>query len=295
LPTLYAAEDEDENWAIVDGIQRLTTIARFVAPETIDETALLLQGLEYLGKDFSNKGFGDLTPRLKRRLLETELVIHVIRHGTPELVKDNIFARINTGGLPLSRQELRHALNNGKARIILKEWAAFPEFSRATADSIRDERMTDRELVLRFIAFRLTNYQDYRSNEFDRFLSEAMRNLNRLTDDKLLQLEMEFRSAMDTAFQIFGNDAFRKRYKKEGGRSPINKAVFETISVNLAALDQAELTALVERRSIIEDEFIKLVNDRDFDRSVSQGTGDIAKVKMRFFKIEQMFKDVLKC
>jgi hypothetical protein len=40
LPTLYAAEDEDENWAIVDGIQRLTTIARFVAPETIDERVL---------------------------------------------------------------------------------------------------------------------------------------------------------------------------------------------------------------------------------------------------------------
>ena len=35
LPTLYAAEDAEESWAIVDGIQRLTTITAFMEPEAI--------------------------------------------------------------------------------------------------------------------------------------------------------------------------------------------------------------------------------------------------------------------
>ena len=35
LPTFYAAESGDEDWAIVDGIQRLTTIARFIDPGSI--------------------------------------------------------------------------------------------------------------------------------------------------------------------------------------------------------------------------------------------------------------------
>lgn len=54
LPTLYAAEDEKEGWAIVDGIQRLTTITRFMDPEAINETPLRLTGLEYLGTAFNN-------------------------------------------------------------------------------------------------------------------------------------------------------------------------------------------------------------------------------------------------
>ena len=87
---------------------------------------------EYLGQ-FTGKRFEDLIPRLKRRVLETELVVHVIRHGTPDSVKDNIFARINTGGLPLSRQELRHALISGKARVLLREWAKIAEFQRQSA------------------------------------------------------------------------------------------------------------------------------------------------------------------
>lgn len=35
LPTFYAAEADDARWVMVDGIQRLTAMARFIAPEDI--------------------------------------------------------------------------------------------------------------------------------------------------------------------------------------------------------------------------------------------------------------------
>ena len=31
----YAAEDENENWEMVDGIQRLSTVARFMEPHLL--------------------------------------------------------------------------------------------------------------------------------------------------------------------------------------------------------------------------------------------------------------------
>jgi Protein of unknown function DUF262 len=131
LPTIYAAEADDDSWAVVDGVQRLTTIARFVDPGSIGASRLRLTGLEYL-KDYNGASFEDLPGRFKTRIEETELVVLLIRRGTPEAVKFNIFARINTGGRPLTRQELRHALVPGRARTFLAELADSDEFQRAT-------------------------------------------------------------------------------------------------------------------------------------------------------------------
>ncbi len=292
LPTLYAAEDEGEDWAIVDGIQRLTTITRFIDPDAIEETPLALTGMEYLGKSFNGKLFDDLPARLKRRLRETELVVHVIRHGTPQEVKFNIFARINTGGMPLSAQELRHALIPGKAREYLGRLAGLEAFKQATTHSIRDERMADREMVLRFLAFSMTRPEEFRAYEFDRFLGDAMRQINRLNDVDLERLEREFTRAMNNAQEIFGQDAFRKRYRETDGRFPINKALFETIAVSLANLSDIERERCISRQDEVRRRMMEAMQDREFDSAISQGTGDIGKVRKRFEKVSTIFKEV---
>lgn len=293
LPTFYAAEDEDESWAIVDGIQRMTAIARFIDPSTTGDEQLYLTGLEYLGKQFDGKTFKDLTFKMMRRLEETEIVVHVIRHGTPDVVKDNIFARINTGGIPLSPQELRHALIGGQARILLRDWANDKLFLKATAHAVSDDRMTDRELVLRFIAFRLTKAQNFRATDFDRFLGQTMRTINTWDEKEVFFNKRAFDCAMGLAHTVFGDDAFRKRYKKTGARFPVNKALFETVSVNLAELSAKEQRLLGQRKEHVKDKFIELMSDREFERAISQGTGDQSKVRVRFSRIQQIFRSVL--
>lgn len=84
----------------------------------------------------------------------------------------NIFARINTGGRPLTRQELRHALIPGRARELLREMAQSESFQVATPGAVSPERMDDREMVLRFIAFHMTEPQRYVRQDFDEFLRE---------------------------------------------------------------------------------------------------------------------------
>lgn len=292
LPTLYAAEDEEEDWAIVDGIQRLTTITRFIDPDAIGESPLKLVGLEYLGESFNGKLFDDLPVRLKRRLRETELVVHVIRHGTPPEVKFNIFARINTGGMPLSAQELRHALIPGNARNFLGRLAGLEAFKQATTNSIRDERMADREMVLRFLAFNMTKPEDFRAYDFDRFLGDAMRQINLLHASDLDRLEHSFVQAMDSAAKIFGQDAFRKRYRATDARYPINKALFETIAVSLANLSDSERELCIFHQDEVRRRMMELMQDREFDSAISQGTGGISKVRKRFESVSKIFTDV---
>lgn len=292
LPVLYAAEDEDERWEIVDGIQRLSTIARFIKPEIIGEGPLILSGLEYL-HDYEGTDFQGLSPRLKMRLREAELIIHLIRKGTPPEVKFNIFARINTGGVPLSAQELRHAITPGKARDVLETWASLPLFVKATDGSVQPIRMDDRELVLRFLAFYLLGLEAYKQPDMDGFLIGAMKTINAASDDDLSKAQFHFVSALNTATAIFGRDAFRKRFLKNAGRLPINKAVFEALSVNLARLSLADAAKLERNAEAVREAFIGLCNDRSFENAISQGTGDIRKVNRRFSAIRDMLEGVL--
>jgi hypothetical protein len=287
LPTLYAAESGEESWAVVDGIQRLTTIARFVDSTIVDEPPLRLRGLEYL--DYNGKLYEDLPGAMRTRIDETELIVHLIRAGTPEAVKFNIFARINTGGSALTLQELRHALIPGPARDLLKTLADSPAFLSATQYSVKHERMADREMVLRFLAFRLTEPSHYPRGDLDAFLREAMKRLNELDPAEITRLTREFSLAMTSAEAIFGEHAFRKRLPGQTRRQPINKALFETVSVNLATLTSRELTALQENRNLVQSELAQLMEDPKFQQAISFGTGDAEKVRRRFSAIQELF------
>lgn len=291
LPSFYAAEYETEEWAVVDGVQRLSTIASFIDPGIIDAKPLKLQDLEYL--PYNGKAFDDLPGRLQTRLVETEILIHLIGKTTPEEVKFNIFGRINTGGVPLSRQELRHALIPGPARELLPRLAVTPEFQRATLGSVRDERMSDCEMVLRFLAFRIFQVSRYTSSDLDLFLRDTMQEINKLNENSIRALEIEFREAMIAARDIFGEHAFRKRSHGQVYRKPINKALFESIAVNLAERSPAETRKLVDRREQVTDKLADLLAQKDFNDAVSIGTGDRTKVAKRFAAISELFSEVV--
>ncbi|WP_086804350.1 DUF262 domain-containing protein [Streptomyces caniscabiei] len=290
IPSFYAAEQKDGSWAIVDGIQRLTSIARFLDAETVHAPPLKLKGLEYL-RNFAGAGFHDLSGKLQIRLRETEVVVHVIRRGTPEPVMFNVFARINTGGEPLTRQEIRHALIPGRSRTLLAELAESEEFREATGNSVVGDRMADREMVLRFLAFRLTSPDSYRTGDFDSFLAEAMHRINRFEPVDEQRLRREFFGAMIAARRIFGAHAFRKYRSGQQRKSPINKALFEAIAVNLAELDPAQHIRL--RELDVLHAFAALMDDAEFERSISVATGDPKKVRKRFDAVQELFEDLL--
>lgn len=288
LPTFYVAEVFDgsgeDGWAVVDGIQRLSTIAEFVDSSQLGLSPLRLEGLQYLSQE-EGKTFNELPQGLQLRILESQFTIQVIRKTTPEPVKLNIFARINTGGVPLSAQELRHALTPGPARTILKVFAQTPAFRRAVDESVKPSRMADREMVLRFLAFRMEDPTEYRGPDFNEFLRASMKSINTWDGDTESRRQ-EFETTMNTCRAIFGNDAFRKRYAPKGSRRPVSKALFEAVAVAVASVlepDPEAISGILGGRSRqIQRGFIDLMSDPEFERAISQGTGDPRRVRYRF-------------
>ncbi|NOV01921.1 DUF262 domain-containing protein [Paenibacillus planticolens] len=286
LPAFYFDGSNDNNWLIVDGLQRLTALKRFVINQD-----LKLHNMEYVTQ-FEGLLFGELPRHIQRRIEETQIIAFVINDGTPEEVKYNIFKRINTGGVPLTPQEIRHALNQGAASNFLKNLAESQEFLTATCHSVKTERMEDRDFVLRFLAFTMTSYKSY-FPDLENFLNSAMSSLNKKTENELTDLQNKFKKAMINSASIFEDDAFRRRYKASDGRKQMNKALFDTWSVNLGLLNDEQCEKVVNNRELIKEKFIELMKDKDFDGAISQGTGDPRRVQYRFSKIERLIKEVL--
>jgi hypothetical protein len=287
LPAFYIDATDDNRWVVVDGLQRLTALREFV----IDKT-LPLEELEFLTK-LNGFFYSKLDRSYQRRIGETQVTLYLIEQGTPPEVKFNIFRRINTGGLPLSSQEIRHALNQGPVTDFLLKLSISKAFKDATCNSIGDARMADRECILRFFAFTLAPYDEYKGKEFDSFLSDKMSEINKMSDAQRKDLAQRFIRSMTAAQEIFGKDAFRKLYSENGRRSTINKALFESWSVNLDKLNDKQLQLLKNRKARVRKKFIELMNQPDFDKAISQGTGDVNKIKLRFGSIEKLIVEVL--
>ena len=289
LPAFYMDATDEDAWLVVDGQQRLSTLEDFV----IDKS-LHLKGLEFL-KELEGMTYDELPRHYQRRIKETNVTVYIIERGTPSNVKINIFKRINTGGLPLSLQEIRHALNGGAVAPFLKDLADSQEFLTATGGKISKDRMSDREYVLRFFAFILTAPKEYASQEFDSFLSDAMAQLNNLGSVEREKLARRFLRAMTLAHEVMGEHAFRKKFTAdiEERLKPVNKALFEAWAVNLDALNDKQAVKLKLRKDEIWKPFAELMNDREFDQAISQGTGDIRKVKFRFGRLRELINQVL--
>ena len=230
---------------------------------------------------------------LQRRILETQVTVFLIQENTPPEVKFNIFKRINTGGLPLSSQEIRHALNQGQACTLLQNLSESEEFQTATHNGIRDDRMGDRECILRLLAFMTTTYRDYRANNIDAFLNQCMIDLNGLPDAAVHSLNDRFRRTMVDCYRIFGDRAFRKQKRGSPRRYPINRALFEVWAANVEALSPGEVDRLQARAEDLQKRFLALLDDTDFAAAISYGTGDRQKVRVRFSRINEIIGETL--
>lgn len=286
LPAFYIDATDEDKWLVVDGLQRLSALKQFMSDKT-----LRLCGLEYL-TNFDGKTYDEIERRYQRRIQETQVTVYLIEKGTPPEVKYNIFKRINTGGLPMTPQELRHALNPGKATKFLAQLATSNEFEQVTnLSKLRKMRMDDREFILGFLAFTLTSYKNDQSEKRNLFLSKALSKVNSMHELELEVIENDFKKAMVAAWEIFGINAFRKISEHQTKKFPINKALFEVWSVNLSLLTDDQIEILKQRKENLIEKFKNYVDsDRDFSISISQAA---EKIEYRFMIIEQIIQEVL--
>ncbi len=288
LPAFYFDGSDNNKWLVVDGLQRLCSLRNFVILKK-----LKLRGLEFLNK-LEGLGFDELPRTLQRQIEEAQITAYIINPGTPDEVKFNIFKRINTGGLILNSQEIRHALNQGISSTFVAQLAELNEFKEATDYALKPDRMMDREFVTRFIAFYLYPHTEYLP-DLDTFMNKAMGDIKKLTQSELDRITSDFVNSMSLARTIFNNWAFRKADKYPEKRKPLNKALFEVWSVTLAKLNDDDRSRIMQMKDKVFNESINLIkSDSEFFASITTSTGNKSSVNYRFNKIEKIIQEILK-
>ena len=129
----------------------------------------------------------------------------------------------------------------------------------------------------------------------DSFMSKGMRKIYDLNEAQIEKIKADWRKALNTAYSIFGNDAFRKRFDLNESRKPINKALFDSISTSFAKLSIEQCNVLIDRKEEFRKKIMDLHNSSDgkFIRALTQGTALKANVIQRFSDIENIINETL--
>lgn len=319
LPAFYFAIDKDfvdelglkrQRWQVVDGLQRLCAIRNFMVgePAQTDRSGhviakprvMRLEEMEYL-KSLNGKSYEELPDALKRTLLEVNLKANIIRRSTPRAVKLNIFRRLNTGGMPLSMQEIRHAMHSPGAAPVLKEMSETEIFKTATQDKVYAKRMGDCEYANRFLAFYLLGIEKYEG--MDAFLDESLDLVDEWAKDenegrrRIKDLKDSFCRALDVIWTVLGTNSFVRleplRTKTKDTPSRINKALFEVFTVCAARLSEKARLRYREKADEARKEYVALFVDEGeggLSDLVATTTGRTSRVRQRYELVSAYFQ-----
>lgn len=281
LPVFYLAEDSEGRMIVVDGLQRLSTFARYIK----NDLQLKLPDQ----KELHNKKFEDLSAKLQNRIEDCNLVLYIVDAKVPERARLDIFERVNSG-VPLTRQQMRNSLYMGSATTFLREEASTQLFKQATGNSLQSSTMRDREFVNRFCAFCLLDLDSYSNkDEMDGFLARSLLHMNQLPEEQLVALSTGFRRSLRNNFAVFGEHSFRKHRPGQERRGVLNASLWDVMSTGLSRMPE---DAVLQRKDSLLSYFYKLMNDEQFIRSITYGPNSANQVRHRFEVMRRTLAEV---
>ncbi|WP_151900489.1 DUF262 domain-containing protein [Sulfurimonas hydrogeniphila] len=289
LPIFYFDVSDPDRWIVVDGLQRLSTIKKFVV-----DKKLKLKNLEFL-KELDGKSYDDLERNLKRIIDETQIVTYQIEAQTPKKVRYSIFNRINTGGLSLNAQEIRQALNQkGNGITFLGECSEEEVFKRVV--SVPSKRMLDRELILRFVAFKLTSSasENFPFSNMGEFLDDSMEKLDSIDEGRLTELRESLLATLEFSEKVLGeNHHFSRAIADDRRTNTLNRSLFDVITVCFSEI--SDKTIFWNQKKIFKDKLITLMKDEqsEFFKSITEGTSSKGAIETRFRIMNQLIKEVI--
>lgn len=297
IPSLLLAKNDERNeYIIIDGKQRLSAIMDFVCPAK-DGSGFKLTGLEVL-KELNGYTF--------RKLKAEPQMISYLSRFTSYPIRANIvrnydnrklyfiFARLNSGSVPLSTQELRHTLYPGEfskfINQVSKENVFIKRMLNLKGNKV-DLRMRDAELLCRYYSFKyfLSNYDNTVGALLDHTYKTINENWKNQYESMVLADYEEFNKSAEFIYDTFKDDAFRKYSAEKESSKSFNRLVYDILIVHFSIPEHRK--KVMERKTEFVNFFINLFSIEEYMYSFLPTTSDREKTMKRFYYFRKAFDE----
>jgi hypothetical protein len=272
VPAIFVYKEPSQKQVVIDGQQRLRTIAGFFEGKLPDGTDFYLRGVS---PQWEGKHYTDLSESEQMRLRDSVLRQVIVEQLDP---RDNtsiyhIFERLNTGGTGLTPQEVRNCTYHGPFNELLVELNKDDKWRQIFGSTEADKRMRDLEIIVRFLS--LFEESDSYTKPMKQFLNNYMANRQWNTDSKPYQ--RIFLSTVKRVYESLGAKPFNIT-------RGINVAICDSVMVAFAR--SASTPSNIAKRF-----HNTLLKNQGYIDAIKQHTTDVDKVKSRIkLAQETLFK-----
>lgn len=186
IPPIFVATNGQGVWELVDGLQRISTYLSFVGVLKTDKGIKKENGWALLAGDRveSLEGFTyeTLPQKLRYALKRSVCRVEILKWDSSYDMRFELFNRLNTGGTPLTQQEIRNCIFRDispKFNDFLKEMTKVKNYiNSVNLTTAQVECLYNEELILRFISL-YANGDKIRtsiSQHMTKFMEDALKN-----------------------------------------------------------------------------------------------------------------------
>jgi hypothetical protein len=282
IPSVFVAEDSNGKWEIVDGLQRLSTILSYfgMLKHTPDKNGWALTSGDVV-ESLEGLELKALPVKYQLNIKRAVCRVEVVKWDSDYDMRYELFNRLNTGGSPLTDQEIRNCIFRGisvEFTQLIKRLAAealFVELVQPTQK--QTEELYLDELVLRFFSL-FSNHLAVTKN-----LSEHMTEYMR----KATKGEVDYKGHVDAFLRVLGVVQKVGRKAFVGGNSAFSTSmydgVFNGIAENIDYYERANL-------EIIQSKIETLKNDPEFKAFTGVSSNYKERVKKRISRALEIFR-----
>lgn len=285
LPVVYLSEEKDGKENVIDGQQRLTSFFSFINGKLPDGGDFKLTGLKVFA-ELNGLKYNQLSDELQDKIRYYKLRTIKFKKESDNDLQFEIFARLNTGSVPLNEQELRNCVFRGKFNNLLKDLSEDQDFRYLLGLPAADKRMRDREFVLRFASFYFNSYLHYKA-PIKNFLNHTMEKYRDISDADEIALRNAFRNSVQIIKTLLDRNAFKRFYKgdekNKNGKwetQKFNVSLFDILMYSFARVDKNKVYQNLD--SLREGLIDLMTNDQDFIDSIELSTSSVKAVNKRF-------------
>lgn len=273
VPPIFLYIDENNKNLVIDGQQRIMSIIYFLDGFFGSESK---QGKRQVFRlslphksPYNYKTFADLDKTDQDKLLFSSVLRAInIKQLEPDDLYSSayyIFERINTGGTPLSPQEIRNCLYHGEFLKMLRELNQDKNWRKILGRDNFDKHEKDVELILRIFSFAF-EFDTY-EKPMKSFLNKCMKKYKKNDSINCKILYNIFPKLTKKIVNELGEKPFHIR-------GPLNASLLDTVCSTLMS----------NYENIVDDishAYEQLKNNENFNKLTSNSTTDSQMIKDR--------------